>query len=268
MPICPPYFSQRLFLNNMKSTHANPWKQNYDAYTKEDQKVWRILFDRQMKILPDVASSVYLEGIRKIDFRKDRIPDFQVTNLLLESLTGWSLHEVPGILPVRDFFELLHKKKFSATTWLRKMSQLDYLEEPDMFHDVFAHVPLLTNNHFCDFFHGVSKIAMKYVDHPQAVELLGRLYWFTVEFGLIWEEDSYKIYGAGILSSGGETAYCLGSEPERVPYDVQEIFNTPYRTDVFQQKYFVIDSFEQLYHSLGQVEEILKRNLNLLERAA
>jgi len=252
----------------MIHTQTNPYKQNYEAYTKEDQQVWRILFERQMKLMPGVASSVYLEGIGKIDFRKDRIPDFQVTNLLLESLTGWALHEVPGILPVKEFFQLLHKKKFSATTWLRKMSQLEYLEEPDMFHDVFAHAPMLTNKHFCDFFHGISKIAMKYIDNPEAIEMLGRLYWFTIEFGMIWEDDNYKIYGAGILSSGGETMYCLGSEPTRAPYNIDEIFNTPYRTDVFQSKYFVIESFEQLYCSLESIEHILKRNLEKLRNAA
>jgi len=239
----------------------NYWKQNYSAYTKEDQKVWKKLFDRQMELLPYVASAEYFEGIKAIKFTNRRIPDFEKTNKILRKLTGWQLHEVPGILPVRDFFQLLHQKKFSATTWLRKMNQLDYLEEPDMFHDVFGHAPLLTNSHFCNFFHGMSRIAMKHIDNPLALELLGRMYWFTVEFGLIIENEKKKIYGAGIISSHGETKYSVGNEPVKIPFDVEEIFNTSFKMDCFQEKYFVIKSYEQLYHSIEEIEYVLQKQL-------
>ena len=232
----------------------NPWKQNYEAYCKDDHKVWRTLFDRQMECLPAVASSAYLEGLQLIKFSNRRVPDFEKTNKILRKLTGWQLHEVPGILPVKEFFQLLNQKKFSATTWLRKMSQLDYLEEPDMFHDVFGHVPMLTNKHYCNFFHGLSQIAVKHIGNPLALELLGKIYWFTVEFGLIREFGEKKVYGAGILSSHGETKFCMGAEPEKIPFDVAEIFSSTFRMDIFQEKYFVIQSYEQLYLSINEIE--------------
>jgi len=235
----------------------NPWKQNYESYTKDDHKVWRTLFNRQMELLPAVASKAYLEGLELIRFNGRRVPDFEKTNKILNKLTGWQLHEVPGIIPVKDFFNLMNQKKFSATTWLRKMSQLDYLQEPDMFHDVYAHAPMLTNRNFTNFMSGLSRIAVKHQNNPLALELLGRIYWFTVEFGMIREYDEKKIYGAGILSSHGETKFCMGSEMVPVPFDVTEILNSTYRTDQFQQKYFVIQSYEQLFHSIPEIEFVL-----------
>jgi phenylalanine-4-hydroxylase len=241
----------------------NYWKQDYSKYTREDQKVWRKLFDRQMEILPYFTAGEYFEGIKAIKFTNRRIPDFEKTNKLLKKISGWQLHEVPGILPVRDFFHLLNQKKFPTTTWLRKMNQLDYLEEPDMFHDVFGHAPLLTNTHFCNFFHGMSRIAMKHLDNPFALELLGRMYWYTVEFGLIIENEKKKIYGAGIISSHGETKYCMGQEPLKVPFDVENVFLSAFRMDTFQQKYFVIRSFEQLYHSIDEMEFLLNKHIRI-----
>jgi phenylalanine-4-hydroxylase len=240
----------------------NPHKQNYALYKSEDHEVWTLLFDRQFKNLPSMASTAYLDGIQQISFKREFIPDFEETNAHLRNLTGWELYEVPNIIPGKDFFQLLNNKKFCATTWIRKMSQLEYLEEPDMFHDVFGHAPLLTNDHFCDFFHGLSCIAMRYIDNPLALELLGRIYWFTVEFGLIREDGKIKIYGAGILSSPGETLYSLGSTPEHISYDVEKIMNSPYRTDIFQEKYFIIESYEQLYNSIDEIENCLLKNLN------
>lgn len=239
----------------------NPWKQNYEAYNKEDHKAWRTLFDRQMECLPAVATKAYLEGLELIKFNSRRVPDFEKTNKILRKLTGWQLHEVPGIIPVRDFFQLMNQKKFSAATWLRKMSQLDYLEEPDLFHDVFGHAPMLTNRNFTNFLSGLSRIAVKHINNPLALEWLGRIYWFTVEFGMIREYDERKIYGAGILSSHGETAFCMGNETRLVPFDVTEIFNSPYRTDEFQQKYFVIQSYDQLFHSIEEIEFVLGKFL-------
>jgi phenylalanine-4-hydroxylase len=139
------------------------------------------------------------------------------------------------------------------------MEQLDYLEEPDMFHDVFAHVPLLSNDSYVSFFKGISDIALKNMDDPTAIELLGRIYWFTIEFGLIKEQDKLKIYGAGIISSLGETKHCLSDQAKRIDFDVETIFNTDFRTDVLQNTYFVIESFEQLYNSLSEIEVQLRK---------
>lgn len=242
-------------------------RQEYDKYTAEDHKVWQILFERQIKNLPGVATEAYLEGIKKIEFTSEHIPDFAETNKLLAKQTRWRLHVVPGLIPNKEFFELMSNRNFCATTWLRRMDQLDYLEEPDMFHDVFGHVPLLTNQPLCDFLENISRIALRFIDKPHIIELISRIYWFTVEFGLIHEKDAdgkstLKIYGAGILSSGGETKYSLSGAgndaPLRVPYNVREMLNTPYIKERYQDKYFVIESYEQLFGSLGEIERALE----------
>lgn len=234
-----------------------PMKQEYTKYNAEDFQVWKILFDRQMENLPGRATDEFLEGIKRIDFTADKIPDFSETNPLLKSITGWELAVVPGIVDDAIFFQLMANRKFPASTWLRKMSELDYLEEPDMFHDVFAHVPLLTNQAFVDFLQELSKIGLEYIDNKWAIELLSRVYWFTVEFGLIREADGLRIYGAGILSSAGETLFSLSNEPKRFEYNVEQILNTPYRKDTFQDRYFIVDSYEQLYESLPEIKKLI-----------
>lgn len=237
-----------------------PSTQIYTDYTAEDFRVWKILFDRQMEILSETVSRNYLDAIKIVNFRNDRIPDFNEVNSTLDNLTGWKLHVVPNISPQKDFFKFLSEKKFTATCWLRSFEQLDYIEEPDMFHDVFAHVPLLSNSSYCDFFKGISDIAMEHIDDPKAIELLGRIYWFTIEFGLIREKGSLKIYGAGIISSNGETKHCLSNESEKVEFDVKKILATDFRTDILQSKYFVIDSFEELYDALPRIKELIITN--------
>lgn len=238
-----------------------PVKQIYSDYTKMDLIVWETLFDRQMQILKSSVSIEYLIALEKVKFTRNRIPDFEEVNVLLKPLTGWRLEVVPNISPQKEFFQFLSRKKFTATCWLRTIEQLDYLEEPDMFHDVFAHVPLLSNVNYVNFFKGISDIALKYPDDPRAIELLGRIYWFTIEFGLIRENNELKIYGAGIISSLGETKHCLSDKPEKLLFDITTIFNTDFRTDVLQETYFVIESFEQLYNSLPEIEIQLQKML-------
>ncbi|ALW85509.1 phenylalanine-4-hydroxylase [Hymenobacter sedentarius] len=238
-------------------------EQDYALYTPADQWVWQTLFERQMQVLPTVASRRFLEGLPRVDFQATKIPDFAEVNPLLDAATGWSLVAVPGIVDDRTFFELLAARRFPATTWLRTPAQLDYLEEPDMFHDVFAHVPLLTDRFFADFLQAVGTLALRHLHDALAVELLSRLYWFTVEFGLIAEGSSLRIYGAGILSSGGETRFCLSDEPARRPFDVVDILATPYVKDRMQDVYFVIDSYEQLAASVPALEAELLRLLAL-----
>lgn len=238
---------------------TRPVTQIYSDYTPEDFRVWKILFDRQMNILSDTVSKSYLDALKIVDFQNSRIPEFTEVNATLRDLTGWSLHVVPNISPQKEFFQFLSEKKFTATCWLRTFDQLDYIEEPDMFHDVFAHIPLLSNVAYCNFFKGISDIAIEYIDDPKAIELLGRIYWFTIEFGLIRENGKLKIYGAGIISSNGETKHCLSDESEKINFDVKQIMSTDFRTDILQDKYFVIDSFDQLYNALPQIREIIKR---------
>ncbi len=233
--------------------------QAYDEYTKEDFKVWYLLYDHQIAKLRDAASQEYLEGLRRIHFRSDRIPNFHDTNVFLSELTGWQIHVVAGLIPDDEFFRLMANRRFPASTWLRPLSKIEYLEEPDMFHDVFGHVPLLTQPAFVNYLQALSKIALRYIDDAHAIELISRIYWFTVEFGLIRESGRVRIYGAGILSSPGETVFSLSDEATHVPYDVDTILQTPYRKDEFQKQYFVINSYEQLYQSTPQIESFLNR---------
>jgi phenylalanine-4-hydroxylase len=243
----------------------NGTKQVYENYTAEDQQVWKVLFDRQMLRLPSKATSAFLEGMKRINFTNERIPNFNETNQLLKELTGWEIIAVPGIVDDKVFFELMADRKFPATTWLRSMAQLDYLEEPDMFHDVFAHVPLLSNQHFVDFLQSLSKIGLKHHEDPYAIELLSRIYWFTVEFGLILENDELRIYGAGILSSAGETDFSLSDKPLRYAFEVEEVYNQPYRKDTFQDKYFIVESYEELFSSIPLIEKVLEDKLRVQE---
>lgn len=240
-------------------------KQEYEKYTAEDFQVWKLLYEHLMPELPGLAVPEYLEGIKRVQFTAEKIPNFEETNTRLRSYTGWKLVVVPGLIPDKDFFELLSNKQFPASTWLRKLSELDYLEEPDMFHDVFGHVPLLTNKHLVDYLQALSKIALRHINDPLAIELLSRIYWFTVEFGLIKENGKLLIYGAGILSSKGETWYSLHDPtPERHPFNVEKILKTPYRKDEFQKEYFVLNSFRQLPESISELERLLPLELSLI----
>jgi len=236
-------------------------EQIYEHYTAEDQNVWKILFGRQWENINKVATEEFVKGIDKIAFNEDGIPNFKETNKHLAALTGWQVAAVPGIVDDDKFFELLSDKIFPATTWLRTKEQLDYLEEPDMFHDVFGHIGLLTNQPFVDFLQGLAKIGLKHVGDEWAIHLLSRIYWFTVEFGLIRESGDLKIYGAGIISSPGETKFSLSDEPEHLEYDVATIIDTSYRKDSFQTKYFIIERYEQLYGSLDEIEAIIEDRL-------
>jgi phenylalanine-4-hydroxylase len=236
--------------------------QAYDTYTADDQAVWRLLFERQMTLLPGKASQAYLDGIDQVGFVADHIPDFErELNPRLLKLTNWRVSAVPGLISNRAFFELMSTRHFPATTWLRRREQLDYLQEPDLFHDTFGHVPMLSNQAFCDFLAALSRIALAHVDHPEAIDMISRLYWYTVEFGLI-QESELRIYGGGILSSTGETAYSLSDpRPNRIPYEVGKLLQTPYVIDRFQDQYFVIESYEQLYQSIPEIEEKLEELL-------
>lgn len=234
---------------------TKPNIQVYGHYTEEDFEVWKILFDRQMKNLEHNVSLDFLEALEKVKFNPNRIPDFTEVNAILKEQTGWGLHTVPNISEQPEFFNLLAQKKFTATCWLRSKEQLDYLEEPDMFHDVFAHTPLLSNTAYCSFFKSMGDLAMKHIHNPQIIEKLGRLYWFTIEFGMIYETRNMKAYGAGIISSAGETRNALSNNVKKFDFDIDKVFATTFRTDILQDKYFVIDSFEQLLAAVPKIEE-------------
>lgn len=235
-------------------------KQPYNQYTSADHAMWRRLFERQMELLPRIASEAYLTGIDKVGFVADHIPNFaKETNPRLRKLTGWEVFVVPGLIPHREFYQHLAHRQFPASTWLRKPEQLDYLEEPDMFHDTFGHVPLLSNQAFCDFMADLSKVALDFIDDEDSLQRLSRLYWYTVEFGMIRENGELKIYGGGIISSPGESKYCLSNGVPKIDFDVTTLLNTPYHIDRYQDHYFVIDSYEQLYGSVSKIAETLEK---------
>lgn len=239
------------------SNIQRPAAQVYSNYTAQDLTVWSLLFNHQMQLLRPVVSREFLYALDVVQFTAERIPDFRQVNELLAPLTGWVLTVVPNLCPEREFFEHLSQKRFTATCWLRSPEELDYLEEPDMFHDVFAHVPLLSNPAYVGFFKGLSEMALKHINNAQAIQLLSRIYWFTIEFGMIREDGELRIYGAGIISSKGETQHCLRSDVPHIDFDIRTILGTGYRTDVLQELYFVIDSFDQLYESLSEIEKQL-----------
>lgn len=238
--------------------------QNYEKYTEKDQKIWHILFEKQQLVLEDKASKSFLEGIDICGFKSNEIPKVEEINANLKKATGWEMYVVPGLIADKPFFEFLSNKKFPVSTWIRSVKELEYLEEPDMFHDFYGHVPLLSKKAFVDFIEGLANLALKYIENPYAIELLSRLYWFTIEFGLIKEDGRLKIYGAGILSSPSESFYSVNNKQvPRYRFDIRHILKTPYYKHDFQKQYFVINSYEQLYNSLERIEPILKEELEL-----
>ena len=216
-------------------------------YTSIDHAIWRKLYERQAEMLRGRVSDEFLQGLATLGMEKDRVPDFDQLNETLMRATGWQVVAVPGLVPDEVFFEHLANRRFPASWWMRKPEQLDYLQEPDCFHDVFGHVPLLINPVFADYMEAYGKGGLKAAGLG-ALDMLSRLYWYTVEFGLIRTEQGLRIYGAGIVSSQGESIYSLDSaSPNRIGFDVRRIMRTRYRIDTFQKTYFVIDSFEQLF---------------------
>ena len=238
-----------------------PAEQIYTNYTPEDFQVWETLFNRQMNLLKEAASAKYLDAINVIGFNAKKIPDFNEVNEVFKKNTGWTIEVIPNICPDDKFFSCAANKIFTSTCWLRTMAQLDYLEEPDMFHDVFGHMPLLTNEDYSNFFTAFGRLALNYIDNSFAIELLSRIYWFTIEFGLIRENGQLKIYGAGIMSSFGETKHAIANHSQKFDFDVEKILDTPYRKDILQDKYFVIDSFDQLYSSIPDIEAGLNKRI-------
>ena len=218
--------------------------QHWDELTAEDHWVWDILFARQQTLLHDRAVKEFEESLEVLHLSRPGIPNFEELNEKLNARTGWTVVAVPGLVPDDVFFEHLRNRRFPAGNFIRKKNQLDYLEEPDVFHDVFGHVPLLAQPAVADFMQQLGFLGEQAMDIGQ-LHRVARLYWYTVEFGLAREASRIKIYGAGILSSFGESHYSLESaKPHRLAFDLKRVLRTRYRTDAFQQSYFVIDRFE------------------------
>lgn len=220
--------------------------QNWDAYTEVEHETWNTLYARQMKILPGRACEAYMRGLDALDLNMGGIPDFEVMNPKLQALTGWTVVCVPGLVPDEVFFDHLANRRFVSGQFIRKPDQLDYLQEPDIFHDVFGHVPMLTDPDFAAYMEAYGKGGQR-AQSLGMLKNLARLYWYTVEFGLMKEADGLRIYGAGIVSSATESVFSLeDASPNRLGFDLERVMKTLYRIDDFQQVYFVIDSIEKL----------------------
>ncbi|MDQ4086832.1 MAG: phenylalanine 4-monooxygenase [Pseudomonadota bacterium] len=225
--------------------------QNWQRFTPAEHKVWDTLFARQRDSLRGRAVRRYYDGLDLLRLSRPGIPEFDELNERLFARTGWTVVSVPGLLPDRIFFEHLSKRRFPAGNFIRPATSLDYLEEPDVFHDVFGHVPILADPAAADFIQQLGCLALD-AEAAGALHRLARLYWYTVEFGLAREEGELRIYGAGILSSHGESRFALESAaPSRDPFALARVLRTRYRTDSFQQGYFVIDSFEALLRTVS-----------------
>ena len=220
--------------------------QDWASYTPADHDTYRRLYERQSALLPGLACDAFIEALPSLGV-KDHIPRFEEINERLKPATGWEIVAVPGLIPERPFFDLLAHRRFPVTDWIRRPEEFEYIVEPDVFHDLFGHVPLLFNPVFADYVQRYGEGGLKAHDLG-AGELLSRLYWYTIEFGLIRQADGLRAYGAGILSSSGELRHSVVSpDPQRIALDLVRCMRTRYKIDDYQATYFVIDSFQQLF---------------------
>ena len=229
---------------------ASDWTvpQRAADYSDEDQAVWRLLVERQTALARLHACDEFVQGLETLGIG-DSIPDFAAVNARLEKLTGWRVVGVPGLIPDAVFYDHLAHRRFPVTVWIRTRAEIDYLVEPDLFHDFFGHVPLLSNPVFADFMQRYGQRAMEAGD---AIDLWARLYWYTVEFGLIRTKHGLKIYGAGILSSAKEVGHAISDDGvERQPFEAAKVMRSPYEIDKLQNTYFVLDDFRQLFEAAG-----------------
>ncbi|RYG05094.1 MAG: phenylalanine 4-monooxygenase [Caulobacteraceae bacterium] len=234
--------------------------QDWQSYSQAEHEVWTTLYERQTKLLPGRACDAFLNGLDALDLHRGGIPEFSRVNDELSRLTGWSVVAVPGLVPDEVFFEHLANRRFPAGRFIRKPEELDYLQEPDVFHDVFGHVPMLTDPTFADYMQAYGQGGMRALGRGQ-LHNLARLYWYTVEFGLLETAQGLRIYGAGIVSSRAESIFALDDpSPNRLGFDLERVMRTPYRIDDFQQVYFVIPSLKALLNAtLQDFEPIYQR---------
>ena len=230
--------------------------QDYGRYDAESHDVWRILYERRMHTLRDTGSRVFLDGIRRIGLAPDRVPDLGDVNRRLGARTGWAAVGVTGFIPAGQFFHCLSQRRFPTTLIVRPRAQLDYLPEPDIFHDVFGHVPLHSHPVFADFLQRFGSVAARAQTESETTAM-ARLFWFTVEFGLIREDGVPKIYGSGLISSHGDAANALGPSCDRRPFDLDAVLAQPFEIDHLQNVLFMVESFDDLFEAVTRAEGLL-----------
>lgn len=227
-------------------------EQVWSAYTVEEHDIWNLLYKRQIALLPGRTTDAFLDGLEKLSLNDGGIPDLEKLNPKLKALTGWTVVMVPHLVPDDVFFEHLANRRFPAGRFIRTREQLDYLQEPDVFHDIFGHVPLLTQPVFADYMQAYGQGGLRALKY-NALKNLARLYWYTVEFGLIQTPEGLRHYGAGIVSSYGEAQFSLESpSPHRIKFDLMRVMQTGYKIDDYQDCYFVVDSFDELFEATQQ----------------
>jgi len=220
--------------------------QGWDRYTPADHATWRTLFERQTKLLPGRACAEFVDGMKRLPIAAEQIPDFRRLSDVLAKATGWQVVAVPGLVPDEVFFEHLANRRFPAGQFIRKPGQLDYIEEPDVFHDVFGHVPMLMNRTLADFIQAYGAGGLR-AQKLGVLSHLARVYWYTVEFGLVEQAGGIRIYGSGIASSRTETVFALeDASPNRIAFELERVMRTRYRIDDFQESYFVLRGIDQL----------------------
>lgn len=217
-------------------------------WSEEENQTWTTLVERQTEIIKGRACNEFMQGLEILNFSSGKLPQIPEVNKILASYTGWGVEPVPALIQPQEFFSLLANKKFPAATFIRIPEEMNYLQEPDIFHEVYGHTPLLTNQAYGDFMEEFGKLALK--AEPKQRRQLFRLFWFTIEFGLLKTSDGLRAYGGGILSSIGETQYCLTDKAEKEPFDILNVLRTPYRIDIMQPVYFVLEKFDDLFSIL------------------
>jgi phenylalanine-4-hydroxylase len=231
-------------------TSRQPDANGHIPYSAEENAIWRDLMKRQIPMLNGRACPQWFGALDEMNFPKNRVPQLKHISEVLQKHTGWSVSAVPALIGFTEFFQLLANKQFPVATFIRRREDFDYLQEPDIFHEVFSHTPPLTDHRFASFVEAYGKAGL--AADPKDHAMLARLFWFSVEFGLVNTEEGPRAYGAGLMSSPGELVYAIESEiPQRKPFDPVDVLRTPYRIDIYQPIYFVIDSFDQLFELAG-----------------
>lgn len=227
-------------------------KESWDHYTQEEHHLWKYLYERQLTIFERCVCDEHIEGMKQLNINPNHIPKFSELSTILKNATGWDVAPVPGLVPDDIFFKLLSERRFPSTCFLRDPDHIDYLQEPDIFHDVFGHLPLLIQPVFADYMEYFGKKALE-AYHRGELARASRLYWYTTEFGLIKTPKGLRTYGAGIVSSFKETQYCVEDPtPIRLPFNLERVFQTTYRIDDLQENYFVIESYDELFEATQQ----------------
>ena len=222
-------------------------EQRWGDYTAQDHETWKTLYNRQLETLKGHVCEEYLQGLKTLHLTADFVPDYEKLNRHLRAATGWEVLAVPGLIASKPFFTMLANRQFPAGTFIRKPEQLDYLEEPDIFHDVFGHIPLLSHPAYANHMQEYGKAGLRALEH-KGIKFLARLNWYTIEFGLIKNNGEIRAYGAGIMSSYGETKYLINDPSSNwLQFDIDRILRTGYYIDDLQATYFTIDSFEALF---------------------